>query len=150
MLLIQQIIEKCLSSSSERHAPISVSVEFLKGGGFNKAYLIRVAGVDKKLVFRIGLPVFPYYKTASEVATLEYIRKHTSGSVPVPRVYFYDCSANNDLHFEWILMDYVEGVPPEEFWGREGFENMAIITEKIAGFYGELQEQKFKAIGSLY
>jgi hypothetical protein len=48
-------------------------------------------------LFRITLPVCPFYKTESEVATLKYIRINTD--IPVATVVDWDSSANNDLGF---------------------------------------------------
>lgn len=47
----------------------------------------------------------PRLKTESEVATMEYIRMHTS--IPVPTVYFYDSNPYNRLGGEYIIMSKV-------------------------------------------
>ena len=47
----------------------------------------------------------PRLKTESEVATMEYIRTHTS--IPVPTVYFYDSNPYNRLGGEYIIMSKV-------------------------------------------
>jgi aminoglycoside phosphotransferase (APT) family kinase protein len=47
----------------------------------------------------------PRLKTDSEVATLQYLREHTS--VPVPKVFHYDSNPYNRLGGEYILMSKV-------------------------------------------
>ena len=54
-------------------------------------------------IMRVAIPVEPFFKTESEVATMDYVRKHTS--LPVPRVLAYDSSTSNQVGFEWIVMD---------------------------------------------
>lgn len=44
-------------------------------------------------------------KTESEVATMRYLREHTS--VPVPIIYHYDANPYNRLGGEYILMSKV-------------------------------------------
>lgn len=47
----------------------------------------------------------PRLKTESEVATMHYLRQHTS--IPVPEVYHYDSNPYNRLGGEFILMSKV-------------------------------------------
>ena len=52
------------------------SINFLAQGSFNKLYTIPcTSGV---FIMRVTLPVDPGYKLASEVATIDLIRKQTS------------------------------------------------------------------------
>ena len=68
-------------------------------------------GLDSsKYIFRLASPVEPFYKTASEVATLSYIREHTS--IPMPRVIAYSSTAKN----AWLRVDSYGG----GFWDRSG------------------------------
>jgi aminoglycoside phosphotransferase (APT) family kinase protein len=58
------------------------------------------------------LPVTPKVKTLSEVATLAYVREKTS--IPVPKVVAYDADLTNELGFEYIRMERVDGHPLRE------------------------------------
>lgn len=51
-----------------------------------------------EFVLRVSKPVFPWFKAECEVATMYYVAMHTS--IPVPRVYAYDSSADNSLGYE--------------------------------------------------
>ncbi|RPA72924.1 hypothetical protein BJ508DRAFT_58412 [Ascobolus immersus RN42] len=151
--IIQRIAKECIGTEDEP------TVSFLGGGGYNQAYLIRFGsggGAKKELVFRAALPVYPHYKTASEVATLEFLRNHCTG-LPVPRVHFYNTSSDpseNELRFEWILMERVEGVDlqPGKMWGRRyaGMDRMREVVENVASLLKQLQMIRFPAIGSLF
>ncbi|RPA74859.1 kinase-like protein [Ascobolus immersus RN42] len=136
-----------IQRTAEKYLGQPIELEFLGGGLYNKAYAVSVDGVSK-FVFRVALPVHPHYKTASEVATLEFIGNHTR--IPVPRVYYYDSTSENDLHFEWILMDLVKGVRLAEVWNDMGIERMSDSVTEVATLLNQLRELRFSHIGSLY
>ncbi|RPA74566.1 hypothetical protein BJ508DRAFT_418581 [Ascobolus immersus RN42] len=120
---IQRIAQACLRATG---AERQVSVSFLAEGTFNKAYIITVTDDLRsfRFIFRVALPIYPHYKTSSEVGTVSYIRKHTNCTVPIPQVYFYDSSSDNELGFEWIMMDFIEGVRLGQVWGKLEMEHM--------------------------
>ncbi len=76
--------------------PPDSPVTFFVSGAFNRLYAVGPSHLMRVLV---TLPVIPFYKTASEVATLAYLSRHTS--TPVPRVVGH-CSSTtkNELGFE--------------------------------------------------
>ncbi|KAL7274320.1 hypothetical protein RUND412_002792 [Rhizina undulata] len=129
-------------------------ISFFGGGTFNKLYLISPLNSSEPTplcyMMRLALPVDPYYKTESEVATLEYVRLKTS--IPVPRVIAYDSSANNKLGFEWILMERINGVPLQDFWAspKLTWKERKNITKTFAGYAKEMEGLRFDKIGSLY
>ncbi|KAL8787243.1 MAG: hypothetical protein Q9195_007853 [Heterodermia aff. obscurata] len=117
-------------------------------GAFNKLYLVSYDGHDVSYLFRATLPVVPFYKTESEVATLAYLRAKTS--IPVPRAIAWNSSADNDLGFEWILMDKVAGVELRSVWRRMLWQRKLELVDKLAGFIHQLRAHTFSSIGSLY
>ena len=142
-----------IEALSRQHLSIDdFSVEFLAGGTFNKVYLITVSNTikdQKAYIFRATLPVEPFYKTASEVATLRLLRQSTS--LPVPDVFAYDCMTENELRFEWIIMEKIPGVCLEEVWRNLSLERKAIVVKQLGQFSKELRGKcRFDAIGSLY
>ncbi|RPA89452.1 hypothetical protein L873DRAFT_1822816 [Choiromyces venosus 120613-1] len=135
--------------------PISLTITYLAEGAFNKLYTVS-ASTDssdspelKAYVFRVSLPVEPFYKTTSEVATLTYIRRYTT--IPVPGVIAYSATAENELGFEWILMEKVHGVPLREVWPRMAISAKEEITKEVASCVLQMRALcRFDAIGSLY
>ena len=82
----------------------------LLGGGsltfsvLTQGYLVTL--VDRReVVARVARRFMPRLKTESEVATMNYLREHTS--IPVPEVYHYDANPYNRLGGEYILMSKV-------------------------------------------
>ncbi|CUS10384.1 unnamed protein product [Tuber aestivum] len=115
----------------------NLSVKYLAGGAFNKVYLITVPSDNildpKSYIFRVTLPVEPFYKTA------------------IPEVFAYDCTTKNELGSEWIIMERIPGVCLRELWPRLSLESKGIIVERLGQFTKELREKcRFNAIGSLY
>src|ERR1700755_483729 len=64
-----------------RHLPVTTSsyeIRSFSAGAFNKLFLLHplddVSGALESFIMRISLPVDPYFKTASEVATLQFVK----------------------------------------------------------------------------
>lgn len=132
-----------------------LDVEFFSEGAFNKLYTVAVSDDDgnpghPRYIFRATAPVEPFNKTASEAATLSYLREYTS--IPVPYVIAYSATAETELGCEWILMERVPGVALEDIWSEVDLEVKSRVTRSIAGFLGQLRDVRrcFNAIGNLY
>lgn len=80
----------------------------LAEGGFNKVFLLRAKN-GREVIARIPTPVAgpPHYTTASEVATMEFLR--TILKLPVPEILAYSTSSDNPVGAEYILIERVEG-----------------------------------------
>lgn len=125
-----------------------IEVHFFNQGAFNKLYSISCYGHPKTYLLRVALPLVPYYKIESEAAVLSYIKDRTS--IPVARVVGWDSSAANDLGFEWILLEMIDGVALCEVWRKITWDSKLKIVAALASFLGQLRDHKFDRIGSLY
>ena len=129
-----------------------ISVELLAQGAFNQAYNItaenKTTGFLKEYVFRVALPIYPHYKLESDVATTEFIR-HTT-TVPVPIIYAFDSCPNNELGFEWMLMEKVKGISLYDTWDTMGYSTKKVIAKTVADWVNQISRHKFDKIGSLY
>ena len=125
-----------------------LEVSFFTEGGFNKLYNISYPDHHTSYLFRVTLPIEPYYKTESEVATIAYLRANTS--IPVPQVFAWDSDGSNELHFEWILMAKIDGVPLFDVWRKVPWEKKLELTGTIAAMVKQLHDRKFNGIGGLY
>lgn len=63
----------------------------------------------KGYIFRVALPIYPYFEVESSVATTELAWSSTS--IPVPVIHISDSSSAIKLGFEWILMEKMNGNP---------------------------------------
>ena len=103
----------------------------------------------KSYVFRVTLPVEPGDKVRSEVAILDYVKRHTE--IPVPTVIAYDSSSENVLGFSWILMEKIPGAPLSDIWSRLSDTSKETITREIASYIIQIRKNcVFLGIGGLY
>ena len=130
----------------------TISVELLAQGAFNQAYNItaenKTTGFREEYVFRVALPIYPHYKLESDVATTEFIR-HTT-TVPVPIIYAFDSCPNNELGFEWMLVEKVKGISLWDTWDTMGYSTKKVIAKTVANWVNQISRHKFDKIGSLY
>ncbi|KAL5342481.1 kinase-like domain-containing protein [Aspergillus crustosus] len=110
----------------------------LAEGGFNKVFLLR-AGNGREVIARIPTPIAgpPHYTTASEVATMDFLRAVLK--LPVPEVLAYSTRSDNpvgaDLSSRWLSLTTDEV--------KEVMTQIADIERKIFDY-------QFSAYGSLY
>lgn len=81
---VRAVLEPFLDKLGLGHDP---DIKFLSEGSFNRVFhvsqsqrqgsLETTAVATRSFVLRVALPVLPYYKTASEVATMVYVRQHS-------------------------------------------------------------------------
>lgn len=102
--IIAKIVHHHLKLSPDEIHQMTVNFQFQ--GAFNKLYAIECP--KGSFFMRVSLPVDPYFKTVSEVATVKLLESKTS--VPVPQTTASDSSDNNELKFEWILVKRVPGL----------------------------------------
>lgn len=96
--------------------------------------------------------VYPCHKTRAEVATLRWVRENTK--VPVPRVLGFDDSNDNEIGYEWILMELMQGTSAHKRWRTMSMEQKVALTKRIATFQVELlgpgkPSSVFRSIGTL-
>lgn len=154
---VRQLDETTIRSIAKRHlacelpSPLddgSLDLKFFTEGAHNKLYLISYANHHTEYLFRVSLPVEPYFKTESEVATLAFLRSKTS--IPVARVIAWDSDFDNELGFEWLLMERIRGVTLQSVWREMSWREKTMLTTELAGIIKRLRDIKFDRIGSLY
>ncbi|KAF2864368.1 hypothetical protein K470DRAFT_199820, partial [Piedraia hortae CBS 480.64] len=84
---------------------------------------------NKTYLMRVSLPVDPYWKRGSEVATLTWVEKNTT--MPAPHVVAYSSDRKNAVWFEWMLMTQLPGVNQSKKWRNISFELRYCITELV-------------------
>lgn len=89
----------------------------------------------------------PLHKTESELATMEYVRKHTS--IKVPEVYYVNYNENHVVGAPFLLIERLDGKPLGLYWENLSLDHKLSVIEQLAGVYGELASLKFDRIGSL-
>ncbi|KAJ5413460.1 hypothetical protein N7465_005765 [Penicillium sp. CMV-2018d] len=136
---IEQTIQSLLPSST-------VQVTFLAEGALNKLYDVKID--NEVFGMRVSLPVDPYYKTMSEVSTMDWISR--TANIPVPRVVTYQSSRENPIGFEWIIMTRMSGRPLKELWRSLSFSAKTSLVGEFAAYSSCLFRDQFQGIGNLY
>ena len=147
--IIKSLALKYLASELADNPNLNqIQVQAFAQGGFNKLFSISYPGHSTKYLFRVTLPIVPYYKVESEVAVLSYLKQKTS--IPVARVIAWDSSVATDLGFEWVLLEKIEGIDLYDIWRNLAWEVKLKIVAALAPIIGQLRDHKFDRIGSLY
>lgn len=145
-----EAIERVCRRHLEVPAGSPCTASSYESGTFNKLYLIACA--DESFLMRITLPVSPRYKTRGEVATLRWVREHTD--IPVPKVIAFEDSSDNEVGFEWILMELMPGTPAYRRWRKMSLDQKSAIAKRVAEYQAQLSRPSapnppFKRIGTL-
>ncbi|KAK3947304.1 phosphotransferase enzyme family-domain-containing protein [Pseudoneurospora amorphoporcata] len=145
---IAQVVRRHLGITS----PSQCVVTFHSSGTYNKLYHV-YSPVHGRYLMRVILPVDPHNKTRGEVATLQLVRRKTD--IPVPVVVAYDDTSDNEIGFEWILMELLEGKPAHLGWRKMNMRQKERLVGMMAEFQaqlsrcGNMTESGFRGIGTL-
>lgn len=122
-----------------------IEVLFYSQGAFNKLY--KISGTGPDVLLRVSLPVDPGRKTESEVATINFI--HANTDIPVPRIIAFDSDTENELGFEWILMELMPGGPVRRFWRKMSWDAKEKLVGQLAKHQAQLFAIRFQQIGNI-
>ncbi|PWY91337.1 hypothetical protein BO94DRAFT_573791, partial [Aspergillus sclerotioniger CBS 115572] len=126
-----------------------IQVQKLPEGNFSKVFLITMDD-NKEVIAKLPNPNAgrPHFTTASEVATMDYVRNVLN--IPTPKVYKWSSSAATPVGAEYIIMERSRGVELSRLWddmpGSEKFQ----IVKQLVGFEKSLVSSQFPMYGSLY
>ena len=149
VIIIRSLAMKHLASELPNMVDLNkIEVQFFAEGSLNKLYSVSFPGHSTSYLFRVALPLVPYYRIESEVAMLSYLKEKTS--IPVPCVIAWESSAATELGFVWILLEKIEGVALNELWREMPWDSKVRLVAALAPLLGQLRDHKFDEIGSLY
>ncbi|KAF7361179.1 Altered inheritance of mitochondria protein 9, mitochondrial [Mycena sanguinolenta] len=83
----------------------------------------------------------------SEVATLGFVKQHTS--IPVPEVYHAEANARNPVDARYIIMERISGHPLGTTWFNMSLQQRQQLVIQLADMETELLNIRFPAIGCL-
>jgi hypothetical protein len=87
--------------------------------------------------------------TASEVATMDYVRNYLN--LPVPKVLAWSSkAATNGIGAEYIIMETAQGIQVSNVWAGLDARKKKNIVNSIVSAEQKLLEAKFSQYGSLY
>ncbi|RMZ78597.1 hypothetical protein DV738_g3734, partial [Chaetothyriales sp. CBS 135597] len=126
-----------------------VKVKKLAEGASNKVMTATVG--QRRFIVKMPDPLVPRRLiTASEVATLEFLR--TELDLPVPRVLAWSDSDDNAVGREYIILEEARGVDLKTAWPSLDIRQRMDLVEQIVTIQQRLLQasKSFRAYGSLY
>lgn len=141
-------LSRLVSKSVGRSPDDILRFEKLAEGGFNRVFLITMRD-GFRMAARIPYPIttLKYFAVASEVATLDFLR---SAGLPVPEVYGYSPTSENEAKTEYIFMEFVEGIDLGNVWHELEEENIISLARQLAELEAKMMSNPFPAGESLY
>ncbi|KAL5388578.1 hypothetical protein PMIN02_007701 [Paraphaeosphaeria minitans] len=131
-------------------AEACISVEKYPDGMYNKSMLLTMDN-GSQVVARVPNPNagMAHFTTASEVATMDFVRNILD--TPIPRVLVWSSKAHeNPVGAEYIIMEKVQGVELEKVWPSMDIKSRFALVKNITGFQKAWTSFPFKKFGSLY
>ena len=112
-------------------------------------FLLRAKN-GREVIARIPTPIAGprHYTTASEVATMKFLR--TVLKLPVPEILAYSTLSDNSIGAEYILMERVEGESLSSRWLSVTTDEVKGVMTQIADMERKIFDFNFPAYGSLY
>ncbi|EEH35874.2 phosphotransferase enzyme family protein [Paracoccidioides lutzii Pb01] len=125
-----------------------LKVEKYPDGMYNKAFLLTMDN-GMQAVAKIPNPNagLPHLTTASEVATMEFVRSVCK--TPVPKVYSWN-SGPNSVGAEYIIMEKVHGVPLGSVWPHMEIGDRLAVVKTIVQYQKARMSVSFSHFGGLY
>lgn len=141
------IIDGGVTENLEDHL---LAVHFLADGARHKIYEVTHPSWTTSYLFRVAIPLDPYLKMESEMATMEFVRRRTT--IPVPKPVAWSSSASNPLGFEWCLLEKAPGLELREVWRTMSWEEKIRVVDQLAEIMAQFWDAatKFDKIGSVY
>jgi hypothetical protein len=92
-----------------------------------------------------------HYLTASEVATMDFLRSELS--LCIPRIYGWNSSVSLDLNpvgAEYIIMEKIKGVELSQCWPSLSKKEMFTVIKQLCEYESKLFTTPMTQIGGLY
>jgi hypothetical protein len=127
----------------------SIRIQKLAEGGSNKVFI--AIGHGQRAVVKIPDPIVPaHFVTASEVATLEYLR--TELGIPVPKVFAWSTTSDNPVGCEYIIMEETPGDALNVVWPTLEVDKKFTVIDQMLSLQNRLLQGgvELGGYGSLY
>ncbi|KAK7424017.1 hypothetical protein QQX98_000627 [Neonectria punicea] len=86
-------------------------------------------------------------KEESEIATIRYLKQHTS--IPVPEIYYQDLDPDNEVGAAFVLMERLPGRHLYKTWDELSLSHKKVALSEIASVITQFASLRFDKIGCL-
>ncbi|KEZ46250.1 hypothetical protein SAPIO_CDS1147 [Scedosporium apiospermum] len=149
--IIRNIVQSSIPTEGDDPGD-QIRCDFLADGAHHKIYNVTHPSWTTPYLFRVAIPVDPKLKLESEMATLQFLRQHTSIPVPRPIRWCSTRTVDNKLGYEWAILEKLPGVELRKVWRKVPWEKKLVLIENLAKFRTQIWDSslKFSKIGSIY
>lgn len=141
---------KCRVSDNYTCGAYNIVFEIVFDDGVSWIARLRSASqmqvVSQEFVFES--PTYKQHLMESEIATMKYVRQHTS--IPVPEVYAFDTTCENPAKLPYILMECINGQRAASKLQELPKPVLAKILDGLANVLLQLSTLQFSKIGYLH
>ncbi|EFR04039.1 phosphotransferase enzyme family protein [Nannizzia gypsea CBS 118893] len=128
-----------------------INIEKCADGMFNKAYVFTLDN-ERQVIGKVPNPNagIPHYTTASEVATIDFMRNVLK--TPAPEVYAWSSrlDGRNKVGAEYMIMEKLDGIPLGKVWPTLDPADQMKIFLQVFDYQRVWTATKFASFGSLY
>ncbi|KAI0849181.1 kinase-like domain-containing protein [Daldinia vernicosa] len=128
-----------------------IIIERLKGGGFN-----RIIGLTRKgnsrtnsadVQYIVRIPRHDDARVDRDVATLEFLGRHTK--ISVPKVLTFDTTEDNELHFPYMIQDRIAGTDVLTGFPRLNHAKKLRFARELGNVFRQILAVRSHTAGSL-
>ena len=101
--------------------------------------------IPNEVVLRVAGTHLPEIKTENEIAFIEWLRRNTD--VPTPQIIAWDKTVQNELQYEYMVMEKVPGVVALDLYDNLSAEQMSHILTQLAKINLELWNRPQSHVG---
>ncbi|KAK4464360.1 phosphotransferase [Cladorrhinum samala] len=137
-------------AASSIGAESCIAVTKCPDGMYTKAYILRMSD-GREVIAKVPNPNagVPHYTTASEVATIDFVREVLK--TPAPKVHAWSSRAgDNGVGAEYIIMEKAQGEPLDRFWDRMSLSDKLKVLMQVLSYNQSWLAFPFPGYGSLY
>ncbi|KAF8469344.1 kinase-like domain-containing protein [Gautieria morchelliformis] len=94
-----------------------------------------------------GAGVYPEDTMEAEIATMRYVKTHST--IPVPEVYYHDKDEKGEVGGEWMLLEDIRGTNLYMTWPEMSIDQRQKVGLAVVDVWAQLMRLRFGAIGSI-
>ncbi|GAT22169.1 phosphotransferase enzyme family protein [Aspergillus luchuensis] len=142
---VEELKKAAARSVDAKHC---VNLTKLPEGSYNKTFLLTMDN-DVEVIAKVPNPyVSQQFVTASEVATLDFLRNELG--LPVPRVFAWSNKKDQPVGVEYIIMEKAPGNELSKKWPTMDISDKVDIVSQLASIQATVASTDFSHYGSLF
>ncbi|KAH8898167.1 hypothetical protein GQ53DRAFT_881175 [Thozetella sp. PMI_491] len=154
---LQLILPKLVDTASKNLNITCTSATRLTRGSWHEIYALQfeqgetafesLSRAGFECIARVARVQGNTAKEESEIATLRHLKKHAK--IPVPEVYYYDLSHENDIGASLVLMEKMPGHHLYTIWDGLSLEHKKAALSEVASVIAQFSSIQLDQIGCL-